>query len=393
MALATAGAYLQRSTFTFERYLHEYSTRWNIGRPAKLQEYEERTLYTTWDLLYARLETEDQDAANLLKLLAYFSNQSLWYDLFYAGVADSSPEWLRRVVGNDAKFESVMRTLTDYFFLEVHPTLESWSMHNCVHDWILASLNKNIIAERYWYAFDCVSMSLTDVNPDTFAHVSCSPLAAHATRLVQLSICQNEILNYITSDRLMQASMIGHLLQEQVLLLASEQMYQRALARYEKALGPDHTSTLQTINNVGILYRGQGRLDEAEKMYQRALAGKEKALGPDHTLTLNTVNNLGNLYLDQRKLDQAEQMYQRALAGREKELGPDHMLTLEVINNLGILYRRRGRLDEAEQMYQRALARREKELRPDHMLTLETINNLGNLYLDQRKFDQAEEIY
>ena len=31
-------------------------------------------------------------------------------------------------------------------------------------------------------------------------------------------------------------------------------------------------------------------------MYRRALDGYEKALGPDHTSTLDTVNNLGNLY-------------------------------------------------------------------------------------------------
>ena len=31
-------------------------------------------------------------------------------------------------------------------------------------------------------------------------------------------------------------------------------------------------------------------------MYERALQGREKALGPDHTATLDTVNNLGILY-------------------------------------------------------------------------------------------------
>src|SRR5947199_3589480 len=86
----------------------------------------------------------------------------------------------------------------------------------------------------------------------------------------------------------------------------------------EKALGPDHTSTLDTVNNLGILYVNQGKLAEAEQMYQRALAGKEKALGPDHTSTLDTVNNLGVLYVIQGKLAEAEQMFQRALAGKEK---------------------------------------------------------------------------
>jgi Tfp pilus assembly protein PilF len=51
-------------------------------------------------------------------------------------------------------------------------------------------------------------------------------------------------------------------------------MYQRALQGKEKALGADHTSTLQTVNNLGYLYSNQGKLAEAEKMYQRALQGK-----------------------------------------------------------------------------------------------------------------------
>ena len=41
-------------------------------------------------------------------------------------------------------------------------------------------------------------------------------------------------------------------------------MYRRALDGQEKALGPDHTSTLGTVNNLDRLYRNQGRLQEAE---------------------------------------------------------------------------------------------------------------------------------
>ncbi|KAJ0348322.1 hypothetical protein COL154_013762, partial [Colletotrichum chrysophilum] len=77
----------------------------------------------------------------------------------------------------------------------------------------------------------------------------------------------------------------------------------------EKALGPDHTSTLATVGNLGNLYKDQGRLKEAEAMYERALQGKEKALGPDHTSTLATVGNLGNLYSDQGRLKEAEAMH------------------------------------------------------------------------------------
>ena len=49
-------------------------------------------------------------------------------------------------------------------------------------------------------------------------------------------------------------------------------------------------------------------MDEAEKMFQRALEGYEKALGPEHTSTLLIAKNLGNLYKDQSKMDEAERM-------------------------------------------------------------------------------------
>jgi tetratricopeptide (TPR) repeat protein len=60
-------------------------------------------------------------------------------------------------------------------------------------------------------------------------------------------------------------------------------MLQRAMAECEKALGPDHASTLRAANNIGLLYQNQGKLAEAEAMLQRALAGRKKALGLGHT--------------------------------------------------------------------------------------------------------------
>jgi len=44
----------------------------------------------------------------------------------------------------------------------------------------------------------------------------------------------------------------------------------------------------------------------SEAMYLRALQGKERALGAEHTSTLDTINNLGNLYNNQGKMTKAE---------------------------------------------------------------------------------------
>jgi tetratricopeptide (TPR) repeat protein len=53
------------------------------------------------------------------------------------------------------------------------------------------------------------------------------------------------------------------------------------------------------VNNLGLLYANQGKLVEAQQMYQRALQGYEKALGPEHMSTLTTVSNLGLVFKKQ----------------------------------------------------------------------------------------------
>ena len=113
-------------------------------------------------------------------------------------------------------------------------------------------------------------------------------------------------------------------------------MYRRALDGYKKAWGPEHTSTLRTVNNLGCLYKDQGKLAEAEKMCQRALDGREKAWGPEHISTLSTIHNLGHLYKDQGKLVEAEKMYRQALDGYEKLRGPNHPTTKLIGRNLSI---------------------------------------------------------
>ncbi|KAK4943239.1 hypothetical protein LTR10_017081 [Elasticomyces elasticus] len=75
-------------------------------------------------------------------------------------------------------------------------------------------------------------------------------------------------------------------------------MFWRALQGYEKTLSKDHTSALNTVNNLGLLYANQRQLDEANEIFERALQGREKVLGGGHTSTLDTVTNLGTLYRD-----------------------------------------------------------------------------------------------
>ena len=126
-----------------------------------------------------------------------------------------------------------------------------------------------------------------------------------------------------------------------------------------------HTSTLDTVNNLGLLYQNQGRMKEAEEMHVRALRGIEEAWGPKHTSTLDTVNNLGALYWKQGRIKEAEEMYVRALRGKEEAWGPKHTSTLDTLYNLGNLYYEQDMSAKAKEMYTRAI-QGYKEAEGDH---------------------------
>jgi tetratricopeptide (TPR) repeat protein len=115
-------------------------------------------------------------------------------------------------------------------------------------------------------------------------------------------------------------------------------MYQRALVRKEKALSAEHTSTIDSVHCLRILYANQGKLVEAEQMYQQALQSYKKAIGPDlissYVPALNTTFNLGLLFEHQANIATAKTMFLKALCGYEQVFRPDHAKSESVQNKL-----------------------------------------------------------
>jgi Flp pilus assembly protein TadD len=63
----------------------------------------------------------------------------------------------------------------------------------------------------------------------------------------------------------------------------------------EQALGPDHPTTAQSLNNLAGLLDATGDYAGARLLLERALAITEQTLGPDHPTTAQSLNNLAGL--------------------------------------------------------------------------------------------------
>ncbi|MHC4324050.1 MAG: tetratricopeptide repeat protein, partial [Planctomycetota bacterium] len=69
----------------------------------------------------------------------------------------------------------------------------------------------------------------------------------------------------------------------------------------------DHPATLESKNDLAILYKEQGRYEEAEKFFLEAAEGQSLKLGDTHSHTVESMNNLIELYEAWNKPEQADE--------------------------------------------------------------------------------------
>ncbi|EXL39973.1 hypothetical protein FOCG_17423 [Fusarium oxysporum f. sp. radicis-lycopersici 26381] len=154
LALSTAGAYLDQVSMTCEEYLELYQKSWYRLQTTspQLLSYEDRAMYSTWNISYLNIEKQNKSSAMLLKLWAYFDHDDLWRDLLY-GAGELAPPWLQALTEKLTFIESI-RLLCDHGLVEANPSTNEngaespgYSVHGLM--WIWYNLPSN--AWRRWY--------------------------------------------------------------------------------------------------------------------------------------------------------------------------------------------------------------------------------------------------
>ncbi len=134
LALATTGAYLSQVSISLKDYLCHYKTSWLRlqQKSPELLSYEDRALYTTWNLSLKHIQKQNESAEKLLRLWAYFDNQDLWFQPLASG-SDDSPEWFATIINDELSFIEVIRLLCDHALIEPVDDFGGYSMHTYVH--------------------------------------------------------------------------------------------------------------------------------------------------------------------------------------------------------------------------------------------------------------------
>ncbi len=97
----------------------------------------------------------------------------------------------------------------------------------------------------------------------------------------------------------------------------AEKLFLAALKEAEK-FGDQDPRLAASLNNLAELYRAQGKYTQAEPLYRRALAIWEKTLGPEHPDVATDLENYAALLHKLNRAAEADKMKARAQAIRAK---------------------------------------------------------------------------
>jgi len=173
----------------------------------------------------------------------------------------------------------------------------------------------------------------------------------------------------------------------------AESFLERALDTRRRVLGPEHRSTLRSMDELAALYHNRGRYDEAEAAYRGTLEAQKRVLGKNHPDTLASMSRLASVLRSRGRYAEAETLQRETLEAQKRVLGADHPDTLGSMALLAAVYRSQGRFDESDKLYRETLEARRRMLGADHPDTLGTMNSLANVYWDQGRFDEAEKLH
>jgi tetratricopeptide (TPR) repeat protein len=287
LALTQAGSYMRETNASASTYAKHYSQTWERLMKSEarfpLEEYGDQSVLTTWTISYGQVQRQSREAAWLLKLWGFLDSGEVWYELIVAGsdLAEKTdvPAWLLAVAEDSLAYSEAMGLLSRYSLAEGKEGTDSHSMHSVLHRWCGYLAEDEERQELGYLAAGLVALNVPPKSDVEFLKKRKRVIAhgLYVSRWIEEGSRWDK-------ERVIETLVIPSHFYNLGYLLADEdrqqavQMYQQALQGYEKAWGPEHTETIDTVNNLGLLYADLGRLDEAEKVFQRALQGV-KALG------------------------------------------------------------------------------------------------------------------
>lgn len=163
--------------------------------------------------------------------------------------------------------------------------------------------------------------------------------------------------------------------------------FERSIAAFEEALGPEALPTINPVYNLGAMLSALNQPEKALPYFQRSLQVDQKVLGANHPDTAWSAAALARCMTRLGQPEEAREILRGALAAHEQTLGKDHFLTGQDLYWLGELELELGNAGEAMALLGRALEIQRKVGNPG--ITAAVEEAVGRVQLRKRQYAEA----
>jgi hypothetical protein len=210
---------------------------------APLQDYPERSVWTTWAISYQAIRERHEHTANLLLLWSFLDNKDLWHGLFAIAcsrstlVAKMLLEWVGDIASSEIKFSRAVQLLCNYSLAEQVQESGSYATHPVVHQWAHHSQGERFATQLSRLAVVAVGWAVPASSTRDYA-------ALQRRLLLHAQACSRQI---VKSEAVWRGSAEGG-------------------SDGDVDGGEVRKTVLDAVLLLGNLYNNQGKLGEAEKM-------------------------------------------------------------------------------------------------------------------------------
>lgn len=197
----------------------------------------------------------------------------------------------------------------------------------------------------------------------------------------------------------------------QLQFIEAAELRERALTICEEVLGPEHSITLNALQNLSIVYERQGEQQKAETLYDRVFSDprtgqqlhivqhleklltlRSELLGGEHPSTISMMFQLSRSFKGIGKRSEAARLDERVYETRSRVLGGAATATLQAAEQLAESYSHVGRFRDAAALEEITVAARKRSLGTKHSDTQRAQENLAATYSNLDRPDDAAQL-
>ena len=459
LAIDQAAAYIMYKRLPLDR-LEEFLSTFETERqkflsytPKNFWEYEHVNAFTTWELSFQQLGSDDsrwkRNAAHFLTLSAFFAPTTITESIFrdYQQSAGSEVVWTQMFAVADEvqydkndrseseneveakgkddneeeeddraesrssgggshgtwdpdRFWDVVARSDDLSLLQcITPGMgqegASFSLHPLIRDWLQLRLKPKERAKYTQEAIEVLGNCAATYDSRSTTLTERSALITH----MDVSLSNNERF-LEPQDRLghrmlsfVTANWFADVYKNVGRYHTSEALTRRTVETLRSQLGENHPATLKSMNNHAVSLYHLSKFEEAEPIFRRTLMLSEKELGLNHRVTQFSMNGVANVLRDTGRYEEAEELFRKVLTSKEMLLGKKDPDTLSCMRNFAVLLSYRKKYEEAEWICRETVSLLELVCGKEHLTTLKSMNLLAWLIIiDQNKQEEAERI-